>query len=73
MCSSQVVLEVKNLPAGNLREVGSILPRDLLIPGLGRSPAGGHSKPLQCSCLEEPVDKRSLVAHGVTQNQTPLK
>jgi len=48
MCSSQVVLEVKNLPAGNLREVGSILPRDLLIPGLGRSPAGGHSKPLQC-------------------------
>ena len=27
--------------------------RDLvLIPGLGRSPGGGHGKPLQYSCLE---------------------
>ena len=30
------------------------------IPGLGRSPAGGHGNPLQCSCwrmpwTEEPV------------------
>ena len=23
-----------------------------LIPGLGRSPGGGHGNPLQCSCLE---------------------
>ena len=68
MCSSQVVLEVKNPPAsaGDLREIGS-------IPGLGRSPGGGHGKPLRCSCLENPIDKKNLVVHGVTQNQTPLK
>ena len=31
--------------------------RDLvLIPGLGRSPGGGHGKPLQYSFLENPMD-----------------
>jgi len=29
--------------------------RDLgLIPGVGRSPGGGHCNPLQYSCLENP-------------------
>ena len=48
--ASQVV--VKNLPAsaGNIRDMGS-------IPGLGRSPGGGHNIPLQYSCLENPVDR----------------
>ena len=32
------------------RDVGS-------IPGWGRSPGGGHSSPLQYSCLENPVDR----------------
>ena len=38
----QVALVVKNLPtnAGDIRDVG-------LISGLGRSPRGGHSIPLQ--------------------------
>ena len=27
-----------------------------LIPGSGRSPGGGHGKPLQYSCLENPMD-----------------
>ena len=27
------------------------------IPGLGRSPGGGHGNPLQCSCQENPLDK----------------
>ena len=27
------------------------------IPGLGRSPRGGHGNPLQNSCLENPTDK----------------
>ena len=47
--ASQVALLVKNLPAdaGNLRDSGS-------IPGLGRSPGGGHGNPLQYSCLENP-------------------
>ena len=34
--------------------------RDLgLIPGLGRSPGGGHGNPLQCSCLENPHGQRA--------------
>ena len=27
-----------------------------LIPASGRSPGGGHGNPLQCSCLENPMD-----------------
>ena len=41
---------VKNPPA-NVGDVGS-------IPGLGRSPGGGNSNPLQYSCLENPMDRR---------------
>ena len=50
--ASQVALVVQNLPtsAGDIRDIG-------LIPGLGRSPEGGHGKPLQYYCLETPVDK----------------
>ena len=39
----------------NARDLGS-------IPGLGRSPEGGHSNPLQSSCLENPHGQRSLVS-----------
>ena len=35
--------------AGDVRDEGS-------IPGLRRSPGGGHSNPLQYSCLENPMD-----------------
>ena len=28
-----------------------------LIPGSGRFPGGGNGNPLQCSCLESPMDK----------------
>ena len=34
------------------------------IPGLGRSPGGGHGNPLQYSCLENPHRLRSLVGCG---------
>ena len=37
---------------GDARDMGS-------IPGLGRSHGGGHSNPLQCSCLENPMDRRA--------------
>ena len=49
---SQLVLVVKNLPAdgGDRRDTGS-------IPGLGRSPEGGHGNPVQYSCLENPMDR----------------
>ena len=32
-------------------------------PGLGRSPGGGHSNPLQYSCLDSPQGQRSLVGY----------
>ena len=35
-----------------------------LIPGLGRSPRGGHGIPLQYSCLENPRGQRSLVGYN---------
>ena len=35
-----------------------------LIPGLGRSPGGGHGNALQYSCLGSPTGKRSLVGYS---------
>ena len=34
------------------------------IPGLRRSPGGGHGNPFQCSCLENPHGQRSLVGYS---------
>ena len=34
------------------------------IPGLGRSPGGGHGNPLHCSCLENLHGQRSLVGYS---------
>ena len=54
---------VKNLPA-NARDEG-------LIPGLGRSPAGGNGNPLQYSCLENSMDRGGWqVTVGVTKSWT---
>ena len=52
-----MALVVKNVPAnaGDVREAGS-------IPGLGRSPGGGHGNPLQYSCLENPMDRGACCA-----------
>ena len=40
-----------------------------LTPGSGRSPGEGNGNPLQCSCLENPMDRgdRLATAHGVTR------
>ena len=40
------------------------------IPGLERSPGGGHSNPLQYSCLRNPMNRGAWWAtvHGVTKN-----
>ena len=45
------------------------------IPGLGRSPGGGHGNPLQYSCLENSMDRVAWWAtvHGVTKSPTRLK
>ena len=42
------------------------------IPELGRSPGGGHGNPLQCSCLENPMDRGAWRAtvHGVSESDT---
>ena len=42
------------------------------IPESGRSLGGGHGNPLQCSCLENPVDRGAWRATvpGVTKSQT---
>ena len=47
-----MALVVKNPPAnaGDIGNAGS-------IPGLGRSPGGGHGNPLQYSCLENARDR----------------
>ena len=44
------------------------------IPGSGRSPGGGDSNLLQCSCLENPMDRGAwwVTVHGVTKSQTRL-
>ena len=60
---------VKNPPdnIGDVRDMG-------LIPGLGRSPGGGHGNPLQYSCLENPMDRGAWQAtvHGVPKSQIHL-
>ena len=54
--------------AGDAGDMGS-------IPGLGRFPGGGHSNPLQYSCLENPVDRGAwqAIVHRVTKSQTRLE
>ena len=67
--ASQVALVVKNPPAnaGDIRDMG-------LIPWLGRSPGGGHSNPLQFSCLEYPMDRGAWWLQSMgSQSQTRLK
>ena len=51
--------------AGDIKDTG-------LIPGLGRSPGGGHGNPLQYFCLEKPMDRGAwrAIAHRVAKNQT---
>ena len=65
--ASQVVLVVKNLPT-NAGDMGS-------ISRLGRSSGGGHGNQLQCSCLENPLDRRAWRAtvHGARELDTTEK
>ena len=62
---------VKNPPA-NARDAGS-------SPGSGRSPGGGNGYPLQYSCLENSVDRRSLegyspwVGHNLKTEHAPVR
>ena len=53
----------KELNAGDKRDVG-------LIPGSGRSPGRGNGSPLQCSCLENPMDRGAwwVMVHRVAES-----
>ena len=63
-CNASLV--VKNLPASE-GDTGS-------IPGSGRSPGEGNGKPLQYSCLGNPMDRGAWQAtvHGFAKSQTKL-
>ena len=54
--------------AGDASDVG-------LVPGSGRSPAGGHGSPLQHSCQKNHVDRGAWWAmiHGCAESRTQLK
>ena len=62
-----MVLVEKNLPAnaGEIRDAGP-------IPGLGRSPGGGHGNPFQDSWLENSMDigAGQVAVHGVAKSET---
>ena len=62
-----VALVVKNLPAnaGDIRNASS-------VPGLERSPGGGHGNTLQHSGLENAMDRGAWRAavHGAAESQT---
>ena len=64
-----MVLVVKNLPAnaGDARDMGS-------IPRSGRSSGVGNDNPLQCSCLENSIDREAWqgTVHGVAKSQAQL-
>ena len=65
-----MALVVKNPPAsaGDIGDAGS-------ISGSGRFPGEGNDNPLQCSCLENPMDRGVWWAtvHGVAKSRTQLK
>ena len=65
-----MALVVSNPPAnsGEVRDVCS-------IPGSEKSPGGGHGKPLQYSCLENPMDGGvwQAILYRVAKSQTQLK
>ena len=65
--ASQWALVVKN-PSARAEDTGDVSS----IPGLGRSPGGGHGNPLQYSCLGNPMDRGAWQAavHGATKSQT---
>ena len=60
-------------PGGSNGKESTCSVRDLgSIPGLGRSPGGGHGNPLQYSCLENPTDRAAWQAtvNGVAKSRT---
>ena len=66
---------LRSLPGGTDDKESSCSVRDVgWIPGLGRSPGGGHGNPLQYSGLENSMDRGAWWAtvHGAAKSQTGL-
>ena len=74
--ASQVVLVVKNLPAyaGDIRDL-EMLEAQGSIPGSGRSPGKGNGNLLQCSHVENHMNRGAwwAVAHRVIKSWTQMK
>ena len=65
-----VVILQLGFPRGSAGKESACSVEDLgLIFGLGRSPGEENGYPLQCSCLENSMDREALwaIIHGVTK------
>ena len=64
MISKGVTFSMTYFPGGSDGKVSVYNAGDQgSIPGLGRSPGEGNGNPPQYYCLENPMDKRSLVGY----------
>ena len=66
---------IRGFPGGSVGKESACNVGDLgSIPGLGRSPGGGHSNPPQYSCLENPKDigDCQTTMHRVTKSWARL-
>ena len=64
-----------NFPDGSDGKESACDAGDLrLIPGQGRAPGEGNGQPLQCSCLENSMDRGVwwTTFHGVAKSRTWL-
>ena len=61
---------IQGFPGGSDGKESARSAEDLgSVPGLGRSPGGGPSNPLQYSCLENPRGAWGATVHGVAKSQ----
>ena len=73
--NSRYNLRDRDFPGGSDGKASAYKAGDLgSIPRLGRSPGEGNGNPLQCSCLENPMDGRAWWAtvHVVAKSRTRL-
>ena len=68
-----ILASVMGFPGGSDSKESTRNARDLgSIPGLRRSPGEGNGNPLQCSCLENPMNGGVwwTTVHGITKSWT---
>ena len=64
-CLIWIHIHTEGFPSGSDGKESTSNMGDLdSIPGLGRSPGGGHGNPFQYSCLENPHGQRSLAGYS---------